>query len=50
MLWKHQGYHDAPFTTGSLELILNFFGCKDAPFLAGYWAKIKSNLNRNNLN
>jgi len=46
IIWNYQGYHNAPLSTGSLELISKFFRCEDAPFLARYWAKIKSNLNR----
>jgi hypothetical protein len=50
IIWNYQGFYDAPLSTGFLELILKYFRCKDAPFGARYWAKIKSNLNRNKVN
>jgi hypothetical protein len=46
----YQGYHDAPLSTGFLELRLTFFRCEGAPFWASYSAKIKFNIDRNNVN
>jgi len=45
-IWNHLWFHDAPLATGFLELNLKISRCKNAPFLASYWAKIKSELNR----
>jgi len=50
IVWNHLGLRNAPFTARFMELILKFYRCKDAPFGASYWAKIKFNLNRNILN
>jgi hypothetical protein len=46
----YQGCHDAPLSTGFLELRLTFFRCEGAPFWASYSAKIKFNIDRNNVN